>query len=451
MAGKRRWSWLIFIGLLAYFLGMFAVYGLGVYNDSDQYIAMHIHREPFYPLYLAFFRRIAGAETGLILAVIVQSILTAISIFVLSEYLADRFLLRLSGELVVVAFLILPHLMTRYASALGIFLESSIMSEALCIPFVQFFILFLLRMLYEAKLQDALFGLFFAFLLSVTRSQMFVTLVLWVLGAMFVLFIRKQYKKLVLPLCALICTVGIRQLSVYTYNYFVTGYFMGNTYGNVNMLTNVIYAGDPENRAVFAEGSLEQQFFDRFYEEASERSANYRYAGETAAERTEHLESSHDILKFEVIEAGFSAYYWTLEEVDSYYKQSSMSDDMAGAMLSKLLPACFGQWLYDYLLLCRYGFVRSIAVVGRITNWIAAAVYLAAVGLLLYMCRVDWKNPAVWLMGSALLLITGNVCAVAMTIMCLSRYMIYGFSLFYIALFLLGREFFYKKTGNYLL
>ncbi|MDE5931638.1 MAG: hypothetical protein K2H40_04010, partial [Lachnospiraceae bacterium] len=65
----------IFIVLLVFFLGMFVVYGVGVYNDSEQYITMHIHREPLYPLFLALFRGLAGPETGLVLAVIVQNAL----------------------------------------------------------------------------------------------------------------------------------------------------------------------------------------------------------------------------------------------------------------------------------------------------------------------------------------------------------------------------------------
>lgn len=43
-------------------------------------------------------------------------------------------------------------------------------------------------------------------------------------------------------------------------------------------------------------------------------------------------------------------------------------------------------------------------------------------------------------MGVALLFIAANVCATSITIMCLSRYMIYGFSIFYIAFYLLLRE-----------
>ena len=451
MTGKRRWSWLIFIGLLAFFLGMFAVYGLGIYNDSDQYIIMHVHREPLYPLYLACFRKIVGAEAGLTLAVIVQGVLTSASIFALSEYLTDRFSLKLTGEFVIIMLLLLPHLMTKYMSVLSIFLESSIMSEALCIPLVQFFFLFLLRMLYEMKFRDALCSLLFAFLLSMTRSQMYVTLAIWMIGVMLVLYVRKQYKIMILPLCVLVGVLGVRQLSVYTYNYFVTGYFIGNTYGQVNTLTNVLYASDPEDREVFEEGSLEQSFFDSFSEEASAMNANYRYAGDTINDRTTHLEDCHDILKFQVIEPRLSDFYWTFDGVDNYYDMNIKSDEMAGAMLVKLFPVCFGQWLYDYLLLCRHGFIRSIAVVGRFTNWLAAVIYLTALGLFLYMCRVDWKHPAVWIMGLALLFIAANVCVVSLTIMCLSRYVIYGFSIFYTALFLLGREFLHRKTGHYYL
>lgn len=54
MKKRRIGSWCILGGLLAFFLGMLAAWGVGVYNDSEQYIAMHIHREPLYPLFLAF-------------------------------------------------------------------------------------------------------------------------------------------------------------------------------------------------------------------------------------------------------------------------------------------------------------------------------------------------------------------------------------------------------------
>jgi len=418
---------------------MFAAYGVGVYHDSEQYITMHIHREPLYPLFLAFFRLLAGAEKGLVFAVIVQNLLAACSIFFLIEYLQKKFALGLAGELVLLALELMPHLVTRYVSALGIFLENSIMSEALCIPLFQFFLLFTLRMIFEGRKADMMWSLVFAWLLSMTRGQMMTTILIWMAAVFLSFWSAGQYRRIVLPVLAVICAFALRSLAVHTYNYFVTGYFMGNTYGQVNTLTNVIYACDREDGAVFEAESLERKFFDTFYEEADALMANYRYAEDAPEGKAAYLEEQHDILKFQVLESNLSRYYFGLGEVD-YYQQSSMSDEMAGRMLRKLLPVCFGQWLYDYLLLCWNGFIRSIAVVNRWIDWAALAIYIAAVGLSVLLFLKDKKSGAVRVMGLALLFITANVCATSITIMCLSRYMIYGFSIFYMAFFLLVVE-----------
>lgn len=441
---KRISSWCILAGLLAFFLGMLAVYGVGVYNDSEQYIAMHIHREPLYPLFLAFFRKVCG-EGYLTVAAAVQNLLTAVGIWVLAEYITAHFKLRLWEELFVVLLQIVPHLMTRYVSALHIFLENSVMSEALCIPLFQFFLYFLLRMLFEERKRDRVLSLVFAFLLSMTRGQMMTTILMWMVLLLLqrVLQRRTEQKGLALrslvPVVVVIVVFGLRSLTVHVYNYAVTGYFMGNTYGQVNTLTNVIYACDWEDGEVFEEGSLERAFFERFYEEADALQANYKYGGDTFTQRAEHLEDSHDALKFQVLEADLSAYYFGLGQID-YYQQSRMSDEMAGGMLKKLLPVCFGQWLYDYMLLCTYGFIRSVAVVHPLINWVALLFYAGAVGLTVWQVWRFKKSDAAWAMGVALLFIAANVCAASMTIMCLSRYMVYGFSFFYTAGFLLVRE-----------
>ena len=495
-------SWCILGGLLVFFLGMLAVYGVGVYNDSEQYITMHIHREPLYPLFLALFRVLFGGEY-LTVAAAVQNILTAVSVWVLAEYITAHFGLRLWEELLVVLLQLVPHLMTRYVSALHIFLENSVMSEALCIPLFQFFLYFLLRMLFEGRKRDIVLSLNIAFLLSLTRGQMMTTILMWMVLLVLKNILqtctkRAYYENLSLkrdkgvstiagdigdassggvgrcsgvvrvlfPVFVVMIVFGLRSLTVHVYNYTVTGYFMGNTYGQVNTLTNVIYACDREDGQVFEEGSLEREFFERFYEEADALGANYKYGGDTFTERVEHLEESHDALKFQVLEADLSAYYFGLGKVD-YYQQSRMSDEMAGRMLKKLLPECFGQWFYDYILLCTYGFIRSVAVVHPVINWIALLFYVMAAGLAVWQvktcasgCSVRFsgnvcagddrkhKYDAAVAMGVALLFIAANVCAASMTIMCLSRYMIYGFSFFYTAFFLLVRERFSLHPGE---
>lgn len=431
-------SFWILAGLLAFFLGMFARYGVGVYNDSEQYITMHIHREPLYPLFLAFFRLFSG-NGYLTMVAVVQNILAACGIFVLSEYLTKHFQLKVWEELVIVALQLAPHLMTRYVSALHIFLENSVMSEALCIPLFQFFLYFLLRTIWEGTRKDEILSLVLAFLLSLTRGQMMTTILIWMLVLAWKIIEGRRFRTLFVPVLVVLAVFALRTLTVHVYNYGVSGYFMGNTYGKVNTLTNIMYASDKEDGEVFAQGSLEREFFDRFYEEADQIGANYRYAGDTYTERISHLEEYHDTLKFQILEADLSAYYFGLGQVD-YYQQSSMSDEMAGAMLKKLLPRCFGQWLYDYILLCSYGFIRSIAVVHPVINWIALLLYAAAVAFGIGICVKRKNKDSAILMGVALLFIVANVCACSLTIMCLSRYMIYGFALFYIAFFLLLRE-----------
>lgn len=450
MTKERVKKFVFFLFILLFFLGTLALYGVGIYNDSEQYITMHIHREPLYPLFLAFFRLFAGPETGLVLAAIIQNVLTACSIFWLIEYLTQKFSLPLAGELVLLALELAPHLVTRYVSALGIFLENSIMSEALCIPLFQFFLLFTLRMVFEKKWKDMAFSLVFAYLLSMTRGQMMTTIIIWLVVVGFLLLSEKRYRKLIMPIAAVFCVFGIRSLTVHTYNYFANGYFMGNTYGPVNTLTNVIYACDEEDGDVFEEGSLEREFFDIFYREADSIQASYRYASDAPEGEAAYLEGHHDMLKFDVLESNLSRYFFGLGKVD-YYQQSRMSDIMAGRMLRKLLPACFGQWFYDYLLLCRNGFIRSIAVVNKWINWAAFAIYLSAASLSVMALGKDKKSGAARVMGLALLFIAANVCATSLTIMCLSRYMIYGFSIFYMAFFLLIVELMRGKprSGTY--
>ena len=73
-------------------------------------------------------------------------------------------------------------------------------------------------------------------------------------------------------------------------------------------------------------------------------------------------------------------------------------------------------------------------------NWAALAIYIAAAGFTVLLFLRDKKSGAVRVMGLAFLFIAANVCATSLTIMCLSRYMIYGFSLFYMALFLVAVE-----------
>lgn len=136
-------------------------------------------------------------------------------------------------------------------------------------------------------------------------------------------------------------------------------------------------------------------------------------------------------------------FYQTYDKnvTSDYIIQNLMADETAGRIIRGILPGCFAQWLYDYILIAHYGLIRSIALVHPLVNWAAAFIYLSAVWLTWMVWRRDSRNPAVAVMLIALLAILANVAAVSITIMCLSRYMIYGFMPFYTGYLLLLREY----------
>lgn len=451
MAKKTR-SCVLFVLLAAIFLGMFAAFGSGVYNDSDQYIKMHIHREPLYPLFLAALRTIFG-ENWLTAMGILQNLLAAFSVWIFAEYISKKFSLHLWEEIIVILVGLMPHMITMGFSALHLFMTNSVMSEALCLPLFTLFVMECFRIWLEQE-QRAVRGamiaaLILAFLLSLTRSQMMLAILMWmvVLGAKVLLQPEKSrfiqgIKGKLLRLLAVIAVVGlvfaVRMLAVKSYNLVFNGHFINNTYGTVNTLTNILYAADREDGENI-EDEEAREFFYQMYDLTEERQANYKYAGDSITEKTEHIEEWHDTVKYEMIE---DVFYQTYDKnvTSDYIIQNLMADETAGKIIKGVLPQCLGRWFGNYLLIVRYGLIRSIGVVHPLINWVVALIYLSTLMLMWLVWRRDKYSPAVIVMAIAMLGILANAAAVSLTIMCLSRYMIYGFVPFYTGYFLLLRE-----------
>lgn len=453
--GKRVRSGAFLIMLLAVFLGMFAAFGPGVYNDSDQYLKMHIHREPLYPLFLAALRTVF--PNGWLIAMgVLQNVLAAVSIWLFAEYIGKRFELRFVGEAAVIFICLAPHILTSYFSALHLFVTNSVMSEALCLPLFTLFLLECFKIFTEEKEREcrkaAACSLFLAFLVSLARSQMMVAILIWlvVAGARIVLWPRNRWRRrtwqrprnrswkasrLLAAIAAVAVVFLLRMLAVRSYNFVFNGHFINNTYGTVNTLTNILYAADREDGERIKDQEA-REFFFRMYDLAEERQANYKYAGPSLREKTEHIEAWHDTIKYEMIE---DVFYQTYDKTvtSDYIVQNLMADKTAGKIIRGILPGCFFRWLGNYFLIASYGAVRSIAVVHPVISWAALFIYLSALALVVLVWRKDAGNPAVSVMLISILAIMANVCAVSITIMCLSRYMIYGFAPFYTGYFLL--------------
>lgn len=455
---KKARSGALLLLLLAVFLGMFAIFGPGIYNDSDQYLKMHIHREPLYPLFLAALRGIFQ-EGWLIAMGIIQNVFAAVSIWLFAEYISERFELSLWQEIIVIVIHLMPHMVTKYISSLHLFITNSVMSEALCLPLFTLFLLECFKMFTQKKEKEfwkaAAAGLVFAFVISLARTQMIVTILIWlaVFAARILLWPRERWRrrtwqkvrdgkwKAVRLLTATAVVAGIfviRLLAVKSYNLVFNGHFINNTYGTVNTLTNILYASDREDGVRIRDGQA-REFFYYMYDLTEERQANYKYAGSSFTEKAEHIEAWHDTIKYEMIE---DVFYQTYDKTvtSDYIIQNLMADETAGKIIRGILPACFWRWAGNYLLIAGYGLIRSIAVVHPVINWIAVLIYLSALALTMFVYQKEPESPAVPVMLISILAILANVGAVSVTIMCLSRYMIYGFAPFYTGYFLLLAE-----------
>jgi len=446
----RKWkkfpfSWLIPV---LFFAALWLLGTTGIYNDSNQYIAMHIHREPLYSFFLWIFRSLFGETKYLDIVRFLQNGLAAFSVIWLAESLKKRFDFGQWMEALVCLILLAPHIITPVFSASGLVLSNGVISEALGLPLFYLFTAQCMKMVYTRQRGAALSSLLLSLFLSLARGQMMFTILLWLVfaGAVVIVEKKKLAKRLLICVVCTALAFGTRTLLVKSYNLVFNGYFINNTFGSVGLLANILYAADEEDAERIADQDA-RVMFELSYRLAKEQGATYQDAPEGFFNRAAHLEKWHDAIKFEMIEEPWRQLHDREGFID-YIPENVESDRIAATIVKSLLPAVLGRWLYDYLALACYGLIRSIAVVHPLLNWYALTAYLAYIVLAALAWRKNHNSNAVWLAAFSLLAVLANVFATSMIIMCLSRYVIYGLPLFYVSGLMLLYELAGGKTAH---
>lgn len=446
----RKWkkfpfSWLIPV---LFFAALWLLGTTGIYNDSNQYIAMHIHREPLYSFFLWIFRSLFGETKYLDIVRFLQNGLAAFSVIWLAESLKKRFAFGQWMEALVCLILLAPHIITPVFSASGLVLSNGVISEALGLPLFYLFTAQCMKMVYTRQRGAALSSLLLSLFLSLVRGQMMFTILLWLVfaGAVVIVEKKKLAKRLLICVVCTALAFGTRTLLVKSYNLVFNGYFINNTFGSVGLLANILYAADEEDAERIADQDA-RVMFELSYRLAKEQGATYQDAPEGFFNRAAHLEKWHDAIKFEMIEEPWRQLHDREGFID-YIPENVESDRIAATIGKSLLPAVLGRWLYDYLALACYGLIRSIAVVHPLLNWYALTAYLAYIVLAALAWRKNHNSNAVWLAAFSLLAVLANVFATSMIIMCLSRYVIYGLPLFYVSGLMLLYELAGGKTAH---
>lgn len=425
-----------------FFAGLWLFGETGIYNDSNQYIAMHIHREPLYPFFLWIFRTLAGEEGYLEIVRFLQNVLAAFSVIWLSARIRRIFGLKNFMTLLLCLIQLAPHVITPLFSASALVLSNGIISEALVLPFFYLFFAECLGMIFEGSRSCAVSALILSVLLALTRGQMMTAILVWALAGAGCFAAKRQWRRIGIVILGAVVAFGGRSFLVKSYNLAFNGYFMNNTFGPVGMLANVLYAADREDGERIVDEEVREYFYLSF-DLAWEQQANYRYAPEGFLSRAAHLEQYHDMLKFDLIEEAWRDVH-DAEGFKEYIPENVESDRVAGEIIKNVMPEVFGRWLYDYLALSAYGLIRSVAVVHPLLNWYALFAYLSVIVLAAATLYRDRRSKAVRVTALALLSVLANVYATSLIIMCLSRYMIYGLPVFYISALLL----LYEKLGR---
>ena len=446
----RKWKKFPFSWLLPvlFFAALWLLGTTGIYNDSNQYIAMHIHREPLYSFFLWIFRSLFGETKYLDIVRFLQNGLAAFSVIWLAESLKKRFDFGQWMEALVCLILLAPHIITPVFSASGLVLSNGVISEALGLPLFYLFTAQCMKMVYTRQRGAALSSLLLSLFLSLVRGQMMFTILLWLVfaGAVVIVEKKKLAKRLLICVVYTALAFGTRTLLVKSYNLVFNGYFINNTFGSVGLLANILYAADEEDAERIADQDA-RVMFELSYRLAKEQGATYQDAPEGFFNRAAHLEKWHDAIKFEMIEEPWRQLHDREGFID-YIPENVESDRIAATIVKSLLPAVLGRWLYDYLALACYGLIRSIAVVHPLLNWYALTAYLAYIVLAALAWRKNHNSNAVWLAAFSLLAVLANVFATSMIIMCLSRYVIYGLPLFYVSGLMLLYELAGGKTAH---
>lgn len=453
--------------LLGTFLSFFAVIWivspLGIYPDSGSYIAMQPGREPLYCSFLAFFRWIFNeADTivwlsasgqldtekaweyinkwpALHVSVLCQSILAGFSCYALTQSVKKAFKTGTALTIMVALGTLIPYVLTPLASASHMVLNTAVLTEGLAFPLYYFFLAAMVNGLFakndKDKIKHYAIAFVMALLLALTRNQMLVAF-----GGFFVvvlgeLFLRKGARKHILRKGLLLVVLAVLFLELRKgccdlYNNVALKGYQGTNTGTYNLLTTVLYLSDEEDAQAIADDE-ERALFLAMRDEMVRQGLTYRDAEDGILNHAYHYEDAYDVIGLEIQMPMLFGY---VEKMGVPQGEAlNRVVQITSRMVKAVAPAVIPLYIANYGATVVSGFVRSIASSGTIMGYYALLAYFVSALIMVYLYRKDKDSCGAKLLLFAFLMVGINVCATALMIMCLSRYMIYNISLFYIA------------------
>lgn len=321
----------------------------------------------------------------------------------------------------------------------------------------------LMNMLWSGKAvgRESLTTIGLFLLLSLIRGQMMVLFVVWFLVA-FVLAVKNAVKDrkntfdlaeniakrgFLAAVAVFIIAFAARSVLIRVYNYCEQGLFVETASGKAMSFANILYVADRSDGDAIAEDALRQLFYE-MYDAADADKMNYKYAKKGILNSAAYHEKCHDELNFTYFGEPAKRYVGETRGIytDRYQELMIAVDGVAVQLSSALMPQVLGRYIQNYITVITLGFIRTVAYEHPLLAWYALLIYIVAVVLTIVLWKKDHESMAAAFMAVMLVTIVGNVCATALMIQCISRYMIYNLPLFYMAGFLELLELFGVKS-----
>lgn len=447
---------LIFLGIFAVFFGFLFFTGEPVYTgDTFQYENQMVMREPGYALLIQLLRLLSPEGHYRVLTAL-QCVLAIAANVVAIAFFRRQFDLNLPISLLFAAILLAPHILTPVFASTHLVLTNALMTEGILISLYPLAFVSLLDMMQSGKPigKESIRTIGFFFLLSLIRGQMMVLFVVWFLTA-YVLSVRNAVKKtketgkrgntfelaeniakqgMTAALAVIVIVFAARTLAVRVYNYCEQGLFVDTASGKAMAFANVLYVADREDGAAIEDDELRELFYE-MYDSADAAQMNYKYAPSGILNKAAYHEKCHDELNFTYFAEPAKRYVGERQGIytDRYQELMIAIDEIAAQLSEQLMPEVAVRYVFNYINVIALGFVRTVAYEKPLLSWYALFIYMAAAVLTVWLWRKRKGGMAASFMAVVLLTIVGNVCATALMIQCISRYMIYNLPLFYMA------------------
>lgn len=456
----------IYFGVFAVFAVFFGVLyftGEPIYvGDTYQYEHQMIMREPVYALLIQFVRFLSP-ENHFQIIIALQNLLAVVANTAVIAFLRRRLGLSALEAFLFAGILLMPHIMTPVLSRTHLLLTNALMTEGISYSLYPIAFMSLLDMMWDGEpvSRKSFRTLAISFLLTLIRSQMMLLFVVWLLAA-YVLLVRNAIRAtgetqgkrnsfelaesivkqgLLAVLAAFVIVFVARSAVIHVYNYLEQGLFVGNISGKAMSFANVLYVADREDGEAIEDDSLRELFYE-MYDAADVNDMNYTDAPSGILAKAKYHEECHDELNFTYFGETAKTYIGKTQGIytDRFQELMIEVDEIAGELSALLMPRVIGRYVSNYINIIALGFIRTVAIELPILAWYTILIYTVAVVLTIWLWKKNPKSIAAPFMAVVLVTIVGNVCATALMIQCISRYMIYNFPLFYMAGFLELRE-----------